>query len=149
MVRLLLLISVFALGTWAASAEPEVVQERNALMKSNWREGLSPLLRMVRGRDKYDQAKVDAAFAKMGEIAAKLPPLWPPDSQVSEPKTDYFSSPKVWENKSDFDQRLVKFADAVKSGAPKAKNLDGLKVAYQSVNATCEGCHEIYQLKRR
>lgn len=149
MVRLLLLTSVVALGTCVASAESDVVQERNVLMKSNWREGLSPLMRIVRGRDKYDQVKVDAAFARMGEIAAKLPPLWPPDSQVSEPMTDYFSSPKVWENKSDFDQRLVKFADAVKAGAPKAKNLDGLKIAYQAVNATCEGCHEIYQLKRR
>jgi cytochrome c556 len=149
MVRLLALISALTLGADAARAQSDAIQERNALMKSNWREGVSPLLRIVRGREKYDQAKVDAAFAKMAENAAKLPPLWPPDSKVSEPKTDYYSSPKVWENKSDFDQRLAKFAKEVKASAPKVKNLDSLKGAYQSVNATCEGCHEIYQLKRR
>ena len=149
MARLAFLLSALVLGTSAGGAQSDPIQERNALMKVSWREGISPLLRIVRGREKYDQAKVDAAFATMGENAAKLPPLWPPESKVSDPKTDYYSSPKVWENKTDFDQRLAKFAEEVKASGPKVKNLASLKVAYQSVNATCDGCHEIYQLKRR
>jgi cytochrome c556 len=138
-----------AVGASAVLAQSNPIQERNALMKSMWRDGWASSFRMNRGQEPYDSAKVSAGFAKMSENAAKAKTLWPPDSKPTNPTTDYYSSAKVWENKSDFDAKLASFAKAVEDNRAKATtNLDGLKAAYQVVNKSCDDCHELYRVKR-
>jgi cytochrome c556 len=149
MVRIVLAGAVVVLGVSAVVAQSNPIEERNALMKSMWREGLAPSFRMVRGQEPYDSAKVGAGFAKMSEVAGKVPPLWPANSRPTNPTTDYYSSAKIWENKSDFEAKLTNFAKIVADNRAKATtNLDGLKAAFPAVNKGCDDCHESYRVKR-
>ena len=149
MIRTVFAVAAIGFGVTAVVAQSDPVQERNALMKSMWRDGFSSPFRMVRGQEPYDAAKVGAGFDKMAEIATKVAPLWPANSRPTNPTTDYYSSAKVWQTKSDFDARLAKFAKDVADNRAKATtNLDGLKAAFEVVNKNCDDCHEPYRVKR-
>ena len=149
MLRTVLAAAAFVVGASAVIAQSNPIAERNALMKSMWREGWASSFRMNRGQEPYDSAKVNAGFAKMSENAAKAKTLWPLDSKPTNPTTDFYSSAKVWENKSDFDAKLASFAKSVEDNRAKATtNLDGLKAAYPVVNKACDDCHELYRVKR-
>ena len=148
MIRIVIAVTAIALGSTAVVAQSNPVTERNALMKSIWADGFRSIAFMVRGREPYDQAKVDAGFAKLNEIAPKLPPLWPAGSQGAAPNANFASTARVWENKADFDAKLLAFTKAVAENRGKAKNLDELKVVFEVVNKTCDDCHELYRVKR-
>ena len=149
MIHIVVAAAAIALGATAVMAQSNPIQERNALMKSMWREGWSSSFRMVRGQEPYDAAKVSAGFAKMSENAANATSLWPANSKPTNPTTDYYSSSKLWDNKSDFDAKLAKFAKDVEANRAKATtDLNGLKAAFQVVNEDCDDCHELYRVKR-
>jgi cytochrome c556 len=149
MLRIILAVAAIAAGATNLVAQSNPIQERNALMKSMWREGWSSSFRMNRGQEPYDATKVRAGFDKMSDNAAKAKTLWPPDSKPASPTTDYYSSVKVWENKSDFDAKLASFAKVVEDNRARATaNLDGLKAAFPVVNKACDDCHELYRVKR-
>lgn len=150
MIRTVLATTAIAIGITAVAAQSDPIQQRNGLMKSLWRDGFAGPMRISRGQEPYDQAKVDAGFAKMAEIAGQLPPLWPPNSKPpANPNTKYSSSPKIWDNKADFDAKLAAFTKSVADGRGKAKNLDGLKGAVADVNRACDNCHESYQVRNQ
>ncbi len=149
MIRTGLAVVVVAVFVTSTIAQTDVVKERNALMYAMDEEGYGPLTKMVRGEDAYDQAKVDAAFARFAENAGKLPALWPAGSQGTAEGSDHHSSAKVWENKSDFDARLAKLAKDVADNRAKATNLENLKIAFQPVKDDCAGYHEIYRVRNR
>jgi cytochrome c556 len=128
-------------------AQTGPLQQRNAAMKSIWADGFRSIAFMVRGREPYDQAKVDAGFAKLNEIAPKLPPLWPAGSQGVAPNAGFTSTAKIWENKADFEAKLAAFTKAVAENRGKAKNLDELKPVFDAVNKTCDDCHEQYRAR--
>ena len=64
------------------------------------------------------------------------------------PGGDYSSSPKIWENKADFDKHIVTFAAAVADAKTKFKSLEALKAGYAGLNGACNGCHETYRVKK-
>jgi cytochrome c556 len=147
MIRTVLALAVIAAGATAVVAQTSPLQQRNSLMSSMWREGWRSITFMVRGREPYDQGKVDAGFAKVNEIAAKLPPLWPTGSQGTAPSAGYASTAKVWENKADFEAKLAAFTKAAAENKDKAKNLDELKAMFAVVDKTCNDCHELYRAR--
>lgn len=147
MIRAVLVVAIVILGATAALAQSSPLEQRNALMGSVWRDGWRSITRMVRGQEPYDQAKVDAGFAKLNEIAPKLPPLWPPGSEGVAPNANFRSTSKVWEDKADFETKLAAFTKAAAENRSKAKNLDELKGVFQTVNQTCDNCHESYRAR--
>ncbi len=149
MIRTILAGAAVALGVSAVVAQSDPIQERNALMKSMWRDGFSSSFRMVRGQEPYNSAKVGAGFARMSEVAEKVRPLWPANSRPTNPTTDYYSSAKIWENKSDFEAKLANFAKLVADNRAKATtDLEALKAAFPVVSKGCDDCHELYRIKR-
>jgi cytochrome c556 len=149
MIRTLLATAVIGIGIATVAAQQNPIEARKALMKENGRYGYGVLPRMVRGQDPYDQAKVDAGFAVFIDTAQKLAPLWPADSKPVPPLGDYSSSPKIWENKADFEARLAKFARDAAEQRPKATSLDGLKAAFPVVRKNCDDCHDLYRVSHR
>jgi cytochrome c556 len=97
---------------------------------------------MARGRVPFDAAKVDAAFAQFADTAAKLPGLFPDNSKTGDTK----ASPKVWQNKADFDAKAAEFAKVVAESRPKVKTLDGVKATLSAVGKACDNCHDTYRL---
>jgi cytochrome c556 len=149
MIRSVLAAGALVAATVAALAQSSPLEQRNALMKSMWRDGWRSITFMVRGREPYDQAKVDAGFAKVNEIAAKLPPLWPQGSTGTAPEAGFTSTAKIWENKADFDAKLAAFTKAAADARGKVKNLDELKTVFAGVDKTCDNCHEPYRVQVR
>jgi len=111
-----------------------------------WKDGLAGPYRMANGREPFDQAKAEAGLAKMSEIAAKLPPLWPPNSKAVAPLPKYSSSSKIWDNKPDFEAKLAALTKSINDNRGKAKDLDSLKGVVRDINQRCENCHESYQV---
>jgi cytochrome c556 len=84
--------------------------------------------------------------------AKKIPTLFPdnakPGAKTSAPPEDkYSASPKVWENKADFEAKNADLVKVVSSVRGNVKNLDSLKSAYTEVAKACDACHETYRLK--
>jgi cytochrome c556 len=135
-----------ALGTGAVIAQSDPIAARKALMKHN-NEGARTLIAMMRGTTPYDAAKVDPVFSQWAETAEKLPGLFPDNSKTGE---ETRASPKIWENKADFDAKSAAFGKVVADNRDKAKqSLDGLKAAVGEVGDACDNCHKDYRLSRR
>ena len=148
MMRSMLAAAVLATGVATVAAQSDLVRERAELMYNQGEYVYGTLNKMVRGEIAYDQAKVDEAFAKLKEIAPKLSALYIETAKGQAPDADYYASEKVWQNKADFDARLAKLEKDINENAPKAKSLDGLKDARAVIVETCNGCHEVYRLKK-
>ena len=125
----------------AVMAQSDPLSQRKALMKGNG-EQFSTLNKMAKGEQPFDVAKFDAAFAKFGETAQKIPGLFPEPPKVGE---DTRALPKIWETKNDFDDKAAAFRKAVAENKDKAKTVDELKVTVAAVGKACGNCHEPYR----
>jgi cytochrome c556 len=146
MIRTFVVVGTILLGVGAVSAQQDVVNQLQTLMKGNGKNA-GALASMVKGDKPYDQATVDAALVQLDDTAKKLPTLFPVSTKGLKPEGDYSTSPKVWENKADFDARIATFAKTVAEYKGKVKDLDALKVALPAIGKSCGGCHETYRLK--
>lgn len=130
-------------------AQPDVVAQRKELMRENGVPGYRTFPRMVRAQDPYDQAKVDQSFVQLIENAKKLPALYTPGTEgATRPGSDYFASPKIWQNKADFDARFAKYSEELLVAKAKSTNLEGLKEALTIVRRNCDSCHDLYMVRK-
>lgn len=148
MVRWILASAVLATGIGVVAAQDNLVNERAEVMYDQGKIVYGTFNKMIRGEQPYDQATVDADFAKLKETSHKLPTLYPASAKGQSPDADYYASDKVWENKTDFDARLQKLIKDIDANAPKATSLDGLKTARATIMETCNDCHETYRVKK-
>ena len=144
--RFVLASLAVAFATTAVIAQSDPIAARKALMKGN-DDGARVAVGMMRGREPFDPAKVDAAFAQWAETAQKLPGLFPDNSKTG---GNTRASLKVWQNKADFDTKAAEFGKAVADNRAKAKeSLDGLKAAIPVIGKTCDNCHADYRLSQQ
>jgi cytochrome c556 len=146
--RLRIVLAAFAIvcsaGVVLAQSDP--VKERESLMKQN-DEHAKVVVPMMRGQRSFDAKAVDAAFAQWAETAQKLPTLFPDNAKTG---GDNRASPKIWENKKDFEDKIAAFGKAVADNRAKAvASLDGLKAAIPVVGKACDDCHKPYRLSKR
>jgi cytochrome c556 len=138
--------TLVAMGTGAVIAQSDPIAARKALMKHN-NDGARVLVAMMRGSAPFDAAKVDPVFSQWAETAQDLPGLFPDNSKTG---GETRASPKIWENKADFDAKSAAFGKVVADNRDKAKqSLDGLKAAVGAVGEACDDCHKDYRLSRR
>lgn len=147
MMRFVAAIAVILCGVGAVAAQQAALKESTSLMKTNGKNVGTVLSPMAKGEKPYDQAAVEAALVQLAETAKKLPALYPDSLKDEWPEGDYSPSPKIWENKSDFNARIATFAAAVTDAQAKIKNLDALKATLPAIGKQCSGCHETYRLK--
>jgi cytochrome c556 len=103
--------------------------------------------KMIKGEIPYDQKAVDEAFAELETNVPKIPKLFATNPKEDVVNATYGSSPKIWQNKADFDAKVPAVQKAIAEVKGKVKDLEGLKVAFKTVNDACTGCHESYRLK--
>ena len=143
MMRTVLAVTVLAFGLSTALADP--IADRKALMKKNGDEA-KIAASMVKGEAPFDAAKAQTVFATFADSAAKAPALFPDNSKTG---GDTAALPAIWENKADFDARLVKFGTAAKDAEGKVKDLESLKTTWGAfAKDNCGGCHEKYRAKK-
>jgi cytochrome c556 len=144
MKRIILASVAILVGIGAVAAQQD---QSKALMKSNGKNLGGVLSPMVKGEKPYDQTAVTAALAQLDDTAKKLPTLYPDSLKSAKAEGDYSPSPKIWENKSDFEAKIAGFAKAVTDAKAQVKDLDSLKVSLPNIGKACSACHETYRVK--
>lgn len=144
--RTTLVVLAIGLSVGAVVAQSEPIAARKALMKAN-NDNARNAVQMMRGQQPFDAAKVEAAFVQWADTAQKLPTLFPENSKTGQ---ETRATPKIWQNKKDFDEKAAAFGKAVSENRDKAKeSLDGLKAAIPVVGKACDNCHEDYRLPKQ
>jgi cytochrome c556 len=148
MIRVLLAGVAVVIGASAVLAQQQAVAEKQqALMKSLAKSQYGVLSRIARGQSPYDQAAVEAALTQMETDVGTIAVTFAENPKMNVPDATYGASPKVWENKADFDSKIPAVLAAIKSYKGKVTDQASTKVAFDDINAKCNGCHETYQVK--
>lgn len=134
-------VAVVSVATTAVVAQQDPIAERKELMKANGRNA-GVIVKMTKGEDPFDAAKVKAAFDQWDATAAKFPTLFPDSSKSGDTR----ALPVVWTERAKFDAAVAKFKKDVDDNRAKAMSgLDGLKVALAAVGKNCSDCHEAFR----
>jgi cytochrome c556 len=145
-IRTIPTVLLVVLGVSVAAAQSDPVKTREDLMKAN-NDNAKVVVQMMKGQKPFDAKAVEAAFAQWADTAKQLPNLFPDNAKTG---GDNRASPKIWENKADFNAKIAAFAKAVADNRDKAvASLDGLKITIPVVGKACDNCHEDYRLARR
>lgn len=145
-IRTTVTVLAVVLGVGAAAAQSDPVKTREDLMKSN-NNGAKAVVQMAKGQKPFDAKVVEAAFTQWADTAKQLPDLFPDNSKTG---GDNRASPKIWENKADFNAKIADFAKVVADNKAKAvASLDGLKAAVGAIGKSCGGCHDDYRLAKK
>jgi cytochrome c556 len=147
MLRSIVVVGSLVLGASVVVAQQDVVNQTQTLMKGNGKNLAGVLSAMAKGEKPYDQAAVDAALVQLDDTAKKLPTLFPESVKGLKADGDYSSSPKIWENRADFEAKIASFAKVVAEAKGKIKDLDSLKATVPAIGKECGGCHETFRVK--
>jgi cytochrome c556 len=146
MIRTVAIVGALLFGISAVIAQQDAVKNAQTVMKGNGKSA-GALVSMVKGEKPYDQATVDTALNNLDETAKKLPTLFPESMKGQQADGKFSSSPKIWENKADFDAHIATFAKAVANAKTSVKDLDTLKASMGPIGKSCGGCHETFRVK--
>jgi cytochrome c556 len=146
LLRTTIVALAIGLAASAVMAQSDPIAARKALMKEN-NNNARAMVQTMRGQKPFDAAAVEAAFAQWADTAQKLPGLFPDNSKTG---GETHASPKIWQNKKDFDEKSAEFGKAVADTREKAKaSLDGLKAAIPVIGKACDNCHQDYRLTQQ
>jgi len=147
MKRTIVAMGVLLVGAGAVMADQKLAVEQDNLMRSQGKAMYVVIGKMIKGEIPYDQKAVDNAIADLEASVPKIPKMFETNPKEDVVNASYGSSPKVWQNKADFDSKVPPVQKAIADVKGKIKNLEQLKTAYTSINDRCTDCHETYRLK--
>jgi cytochrome c556 len=148
MIRTALVVGALLLGATAVLAQQDLVKQNQDTMKANAK-NLGAMVAMVKGEKPYDQATVTAGLAQLEETARKLPTMFPDSIKGMNPSdSKYEVSPKIWQDKADFQAKIEGFAKVVTDAKGKITDLDALKVNAPAIGKACGNCHETFRVKK-
>ena len=134
-------------GVALAQSPQEQVEKTQLAMKSNLTSAIV-LSDIARDKKPYDQAAVDKALAELDDVAKRFPALFPESIKGLKPaKGDFYTSPKVWTERADFEAQSATFVKAVAQAKARIKDADSLKAEFPELNKVCMSCHEKFRVK--
>jgi cytochrome c556 len=135
MIRTIVVAGVLFLAGSAVFAQQELAVKQDNLMRAQAKNLYGVIQKTVKGEIPYDQKAIDAALTQLEETVPTIGAVFATDPKQDVVNATYGSSPKIWKNK------------AIAEAKGKIKDVDSLKVAYDSINSKCTDCHETYRLK--
>jgi len=147
MMRIIVVAGALLLGVGTVMAQQEVAVKQDNLMRAQAKSLYSVILKMTKGEIPYDQKAVDAAIAQLEASVPTIPEVFATNPKEHVENATYGASQKVWQNKADFDSKAPPVAKAIADVKGKINDVASLKVAYDSIQAKCNDCHETYRLK--
>ncbi|TPQ42920.1 cytochrome C555 [Bradyrhizobium guangdongense] len=147
MKRTIVVMGTLLLGAGAVMAQQEIAVQQDNLMRAQAKAMYGVILKMTKGDIPYDQKAADQALAELEESVAKIAKTFDINPKQDVVNATYGSSPKVWQNKADFDSKIPPVQKALADVKGKIKDVATLKAAYTTINDRCNDCHETYRLK--
>ena len=147
MKRILVVAGTLLLGAGAVMAQQEVAVQQDNLMRSQAKSMYGVILKMAKGEIPYNQKAADEAIANLEADVAKIAKTFEVNPKQAVVNATYGSSPKVWQNKADFDSKIPPVQKAIADVKGKIHDVASLKAAYTAMNDRCNDCHETYRVK--
>ncbi|RXH19337.1 cytochrome c [Bradyrhizobium guangzhouense] len=147
MKRILVVAGTLLLGAGAVMAQQEVAVQQDNLMRSQAKSLYTVILKMTKGDIPYNQKQADEAIANLEADVGKIAKTFEVNPKQDVVNATYGSSPKVWQQKADFDSKTPPVQKAIAEVKGKIHDVASLKAAYTSINDRCNDCHETYRLK--
>jgi cytochrome c556 len=147
MMRTIVVVGTLLLGAGAVLAQQNVAVQQDNLMRGQAKPMYGVIQKTVKGEIPYDQKAIDAAIAELQESVPKIPSVFATNPKEDVVNATYGSSPKIWQNKADFDSKVPPVSKALADVKGKIKDVASLKVAFDAIQAKCTDCHETYRLK--
>lgn len=143
MLRILSVAALVAVGATAVAAQKlDVIKARKEVLKGFGAAAKDPGA-MMKGEQKFDLAKVQAALKTFQAGAAKLPDLFPDDSKTG---GETEALPIIWEKKADVVDRFKKLAAESKTAEAKITDEIAFQEAWPKLlGDNCSACHKIYR----
>ncbi|MBB5046625.1 cytochrome c556 [Rhodopseudomonas rhenobacensis] len=142
--RLGIVIALAVLATGAAIAQSDPIAQRKAILKDIG-EATKPIAAMAKGEARYDSAVVQKSLATIADGSKKLPDLFPANSKTG---GDTAALPKIWDEKTKFDDLFVKLTAAASAAQGTIKDEATLKANIGGVFGNCKSCHDDYRAKK-
>lgn len=147
MIRIVVVAGSLLLGVGAVMAQQDIAVKQDNLMRAQGKSMYGVILKMTKGEIPYDQKAVDAAIAQLEESVPTIATVFATNPKEDVVNANYGSSPKIWQNKADFDSKAPPVAKTIADVKGSIKDVASLKLAYDSIQAKCTDCHETYRLK--
>lgn len=125
----------------AMAQNTSIIKERKNHFKT-MSDAVKPTGAMLKGEAPFDLAIVNKAIKTIKEKAPQLAKLFPEDSKEGE-KTH--ALPAIWSNKTDFEGRFKKLADAAASAESSITDEMTFQEVWPQVTGNCGGCHKKYR----
>jgi cytochrome c556 len=147
MMRTVLVAGDLLLGAGAVMAQQDVAVTQQNLMKSQGKSMYGVLGKTLKGETPYDQAAIDTALNDLAASVTKIPTVFTPNPKEDVVNANFGASQKIWQNKADFDSKVPAVTKAIEDTKGKIKDAATLKVAFDSIQEKCTGCHDTYRVK--
>ncbi len=147
MKKAIVAVGALLLGAGAVMADQKLAVEQDNLMRAQGKSVYVTIAKMGKGDLAYDQAAIDAALAELEADVPKIPKLFAVDPKENVENGKFGSSPKIWQNKADFDSKVPPVIKAIADLKGKIKDPASAKMAFDTLNDKCNGCHDTYRLK--
>ena len=147
MIRTAVVLGTLLLGAGAVMAQQDIAVQQDNLMRTQGKSMYGVLAKTVKGEIPYDKAAVDTAITQLEETVGKIATVFTPNPKEDVVNATYGASPKIWQNKADFDSKVPPVSKAIADVKGKVKDVPSLKLAFDSIQAKCTDCHETYRVK--
>jgi cytochrome c556 len=147
MKKTVIAVGALLLGVGAVMADQKLAVKQDNLMRAQGKNVYVTFLKMAKGDLPYDQKAVDDALAQLEASVPTIPKVFEQNPKEDVVNATYASSPKIWQNKADFDSRVPPVIEAIKDLKGKIKDQASVKMAFDTLNEKCVACHETYRLK--
>jgi cytochrome c556 len=147
MIRTVVVAGALLLGVGAVMAQQDIAVKQDNLMRTQGKAMYGVISKTVKGEIPYDQKAINTAIAQLEESVPTIPNAFATNPKQDVVDATYGASPKIWQNKADFDAKVPPVAKAIADVKGKVKDTASLKVAFDSIQAKCTDCHETYRVK--
>ena len=143
------ILSIFTLAATvlfavSATAANDPITSRKALMKANGL-AIGALVKMAKGEMDFNPLTAQLALGTMNAVTLGFGQYFPENSQTGNETT---ASPKIWQNKADFEAKLAKYqADTEDALAFPPTSRAELGPLLGIMGGNCKSCHEAYRIK--
>ena len=141
--RILAVTALCLIGATSVVSAENQHENREAAMKKIGG-AIGGLAAIAKGQKPYDAEVVKTSLSTVSATIKLFPTYFPPGSE----NDDKVASPKIWENKADFEAKAAKLgADAEALLAQLPADQAAVGAALGTLGENCGACHGAYRLK--